>query len=883
MSKKLFILAIALALVMGQLALAQTPLKQDAGPDGIVSIEAENFDENVPAGVHFWEFNTDPTGFSGDGFMRALPDGGGGGNRRLNYQVDFVKTGIHYVWVRGYRTSGNDDSCHVGLDDDETTSDRIQAGNTNNTWQWSNNRRDNQGRAQVDVQGLGVHILHVRMREDGWRFDKIVLTTNPNFTPADLGPEESPRGAKFKAGDASPGNDALDVPWYIDVLSWSPGEFANTHNVYFSTNFADVNDRAASALVAEGLTDTSQAIQTDLETTYYWAVDEVNGAPDFTVHAGDTWSFTVEDFANLVTNVSATADSQFNADTGPEKAVNGSGFTDGLHGTTAEDMWQSAAPPATIEFVFDNAYVLHEMHVWNQNQLIEGLLGFGAQDVVLEVSANGSDFVVMEGVGPFNRAPGAGGYAANTTVPFNGTPAKAVRLTITSNYGPLPNVGLSEVQFTAIPVYAREPQPADGATDVDVDTTLGWRSGRQVDRHELHLGTDPNDLPQVGSVSENSFDVLDLDLQLGQTYTWRVDEVNDATDPSIRMGDVWSFATADNIVVDDMEGYRDEEFLEIWATWIDGFGDPANNGALVGANPLAGDYAPERGIVHGGNQSLPIWFDNGTAAISEATRTFNQAQNWTRSGIQTLSLFVYKGDDNSGGDLYLKINNTKVPLVDNSTYPAGYNPGWVQYHVDLTSLDVSNVSSLTIGVEGPGAQGVIYVDDIRLYAVAPALATLVSPVGSVIEAESGAITAPFAVLSDRPEASGGQYIHTDESVGNSSDDPPARDNGWAVYTINIPADGNYQIAFRGAELDSDSFWVNIPGMVVNDDDLDDSGFVRSNGMFSGQEFVWDFVRDAIGVDTDPIVFTLTAGQHELQITRREDGTALDAIAIFAVD
>ncbi|MCH8219215.1 MAG: hypothetical protein IH892_20855, partial [Planctomycetes bacterium] len=196
----------------------------------------------------------------------------------------------------------------------------------------------------------------------------------------------------------------------------------------------------------------------------------------------------------------------------------------------------------------------------------------------------------------------------------------------------------------------------------------------------------------------------------------------------------------------------------------------------------------------------------------------------------------------------------------------------------------SNVSSLTIGVEGPGAQGVIYVDEIRLYAVAPALAALLSSVGPVIEAESGAITAPFTIRSDGRGASGGSYIHTDESVGNSSNDPPAPDDGWAVYTIDIPADGNYLIAFRGAVLNSDSFWVNIPGMVVNDNDLDDSGWVRSNGLFDGDEFVWDFVRDDAGdTTTDPIVFTLTAGQHELQIARREDGTALDAIAIFAVN
>ncbi|MEA3225901.1 MAG: hypothetical protein U9Q07_08110, partial [Planctomycetota bacterium] len=87
----LFSFVLALGLVDG--VTNADPITQDSGPDGIVSIEAENFDENVPEGVHTWEFNTDPPDFSGDGFMRAVPDGGGGGNPRLNYEVNFVKTG----------------------------------------------------------------------------------------------------------------------------------------------------------------------------------------------------------------------------------------------------------------------------------------------------------------------------------------------------------------------------------------------------------------------------------------------------------------------------------------------------------------------------------------------------------------------------------------------------------------------------------------------------------------------------------------------------------------------------------------------------------------------------------------------------------------------
>jgi hypothetical protein len=47
--------------------------------------------------------------------------------------------------------------------------------------------------------------------------------------------------------------------------------------------------------------------------------------------------------------------------------------------------------------------------------------------------------------------------------------------------------------------------------------------------------------------------------------------------------------------------------------------------------------------------------------------------------------------------------------------------------VDLSSLSVSNVSSLSIGVDGAGADGMILLDDIALYRSAPELVTPVAP------------------------------------------------------------------------------------------------------------------------------------------------------------
>ncbi len=63
------------------------------------------------------------------------------------------------------------------------------------------------------------------------------------------------------------------------------------------------------------------------------------------------------------------------------------------------------------------------------------------------------------------------------------------------------------------------------------------------------------------------------------------------------------------------------------------------------------------------------------------------------------------------------------------------------------------------------------------------------------------------------------------------------------------------------------------------------GWLRNENLFDGPQdsIVWDLVHDDYEDVTDPVVFTLTAGPHELQISHGEDGTGLDAIAILAVN
>jgi hypothetical protein len=177
---------------------SSAPYQQDAGVDGVVSIEVENFDASVSQGGHDW-VAVYPPGFSGAAAMQAQPDIGTNNDSgyvstspRLDFAVNFVHTGIHYVWVRGLGADNGADSVHVGLDGKQSaTSDRMSSFSPN--WTWSNQTKD-RAVARVYVATTGVHTVNVWMREDGFVFDKLALTVNAGTRPLGEWLAESPRG-----------------------------------------------------------------------------------------------------------------------------------------------------------------------------------------------------------------------------------------------------------------------------------------------------------------------------------------------------------------------------------------------------------------------------------------------------------------------------------------------------------------------------------------------------------------------------------------------------------------------------------------------------------------------------------------------------------------
>ena len=298
--------------------------------------------------------------------------------------------------------------------------------------------------------------------------------------------------------------------------------------------------------------------------------------------------------------------------------------------------------------------------------------------------------------------------------------------------------------------WAWNPSPKNNATGVSIEAVLSWTPGDYApaeNGHYVNLGADdPANMVLVsvsGPQTPNNYtpSVLDLD----RTYYWAIDEVNAA---GVDKGPIWSFTTANNVVVDDMEGYFPRVTApNIYKIWVDGAGDcnliaGNNTGALV-------DIATTP--VHGGQQAMKLLYDNdGTVdnpcpgGPNPATRlTYSKAEalvaqlprvgsDWTIGGVKALSLWFYGDSLNSVESMWVQLTDgsdnkdevlygTYVDEDANDMNEASWHE-WLIDLADFTDVNLTNVKSIAIGIGDdsptalPGGAGTLYFDDISLYA-----------------------------------------------------------------------------------------------------------------------------------------------------------------------
>ncbi|MHC4310347.1 MAG: carbohydrate binding domain-containing protein [Planctomycetota bacterium] len=412
----------------------------------------------------------------------------------------------------------------------------------------------------------------------------------------------------LKASDPGPADGAfLEQTWA--TLTWTAGESAVTHDVYMGDNFDDVND---------GTGDTFRINQTDEfyiagfpgnaypdglvhGTTYYWRIDEVNDADPNSPWKGDVWSFTVTPKTAYTPN-----------------PVDGAELVD-------------------------------------LNVTLSWAAGFEAK---LHYIVFGEDFDEVN-----NAATGT----SNSTMNFSPGPLKLAKTyfwRVDESDGLETHKG--EVWSFTTEGAVSDPNPANGTVGVKPSVILSWDAGAVAASHEVYFGSDADAvanatkaLPEYKgpkALGEESYDPGVLSLNT--TYYWRIEEVNDVNPDSPWTGKVWSFTTSDYFVIDDFEDYDTGE-NQIWFSWHDGLGAgtvgnpnyvPGNGTGSAVGDENTPSYTEET-IVNGGNQSMPLAYDNnkqGFANYSEVELTLTDQRDWTEEGVAKLSLW-FRGNRASVG------------------------------------------------------------------------------------------------------------------------------------------------------------------------------------------------------------------------------------------
>ena len=696
----------------------------------------------------------------------------------------------------------------------------------------------------------------------------------------------------------NPADEVNDV-LISSVLSWKPGLTTVTRDIYIGEDFEDVSnatrsdDRGVLAATDLDVNEYDPSGSINYNKTYFWRVDETE--PNGAIKKGYIWSFTVEPKALPLASVEATASSSL-AGSEPENLVNGSGLDDNdYHGMTVSEMWQSdngATGPFWVEFDFGTTYKLDEVLIWNFNASLEFLFGNGVKDMTIETSQDGSTW---ETLGDYEIPQGTSSVECPATpIALNGALAQYVRFNLNSSWGGTDTYGLSEVRFMYIPTWSREPDPAHGADNIVTNPTLSWRSGRDAVTHEVYVDTDESAVADgsaaMDSVSGLSHDLSDLIL--GTTYYWRVDAVNEAEPMQVWTGPIWDFTTVDFKVVDDFESYDDEDDL-VFNTWMDGYEDD-DNGSQVGHDE--DPYNEERRL-HRGDQAMPLYYGMDDAEDSLCTLPISDLTDWTAHGITSLVLYFRGELDNEAGQLYAKINNARVDY-DRSAEDLNKDM-YIQWTIDLSevSTNLNSVTEFSLGLEDSG-EGLLYIDDIRLYREAPPVYTS----EMWIEAEDATQLIPGMDVNDVVAgASGGLYVEVDDdNSGNmppidnmNTEDDESDDLVEAASTFTLWLEpGVYQVNAKvlGNSGSNNSFWVRFLGPTTDPNNYwtdDNEGSTHYEELTDWIEWEFEVSEDWIVApitsitNEDAIVqFTVeTADYYNLEIALREDNALLDAIMI----
>jgi hypothetical protein len=565
--------------------------------------------------------------------------------------------------------------------------------------------------------------------------------------------------APLAAGPDPADGTVIEQDWYN--LNWKPGTWATSHDVYFGTDFDDVNESAPDTFIGNttfvfqvvGIPSYPAPEGLQPGTTYYWRVDEVNPDNPDSPWKGVVWSFTLppriaynpfppDNMKFVDTDVDLSWTAKWNA-----------ALFSVYFGTDAEQVANAtgAAPSGKMSFdpgplEIDTTYYWRvdsfdgtewrTGNVWSFSTTKPGggLVGeyanYGGgvpdppespfENITLTRIDPGIDFQwgsaspepgVIDEDNFAVRWTGELDVPLTGTYTFKATTDDGVLLYVNgeemadawrNQSSPLEQSGTIDLvagEFASIkmlyfatsgsataelrwahdsfpleiiPAAALSPsvraglsKPANNSFDISQTPVLLWTAGGYAAEHDVYFGMDANAVADAdtgsagvyqGRQAETSFSPAKLDWNT--IYYWRIDEVNDLHPDSPWKGSVWSFTTADFLIVDNFESYDAYE-NQIWYAWHDGLGygtsGTADYYAGNGTGSAVGDETTpsytEETIVHSGSQSMPLFYNNnkqGFANYSEAELMLTLSRDWTEQDVDELSIW-FRGHPASTG------------------------------------------------------------------------------------------------------------------------------------------------------------------------------------------------------------------------------------------
>ncbi len=287
---------------------------------------------------------------------------------------------------------------------------------------------------------------------------------------------------------------------------------------------------------------------------------------------------------------------------------------------------------------------------------------------------------------------------------------------------------------------AKNPYPPHRAVDVSPLAELSWTAGVDANSHDVYFGTNWDEVNDATTSSAGIYQTTtsggntgyepwyyDFAPEFKQTYYWRIDEVNAAT----IKGHVWSFTTADYIVVDDFDSYANN--AELWAVWDDYW---------VNGSDAEIFLETDSNFTRDGN-SMRYEYTNSTftggkyigAQVDADPIDLECGRDWTITGAKALVLY-FLGDpctvisDVGAVRPWLELEDTSAN-TGWVMYPDPNHvnePSWHEWNIDLSIFDacgvtLSNIERLTIGIGGSrvgqkskaSTTNRLWIDDIRLY------------------------------------------------------------------------------------------------------------------------------------------------------------------------